>query len=67
MDMFELIDKNLDYLTHLTKDEAELIADVLTWDEKQRFAFMHAKKIFEGRFEKTKLKNCMKKDKRSLL
>jgi hypothetical protein len=41
------IDKNLEYLSQLTKEEADWIVHILKWDDEQKLAFMTAKKIFE--------------------
>jgi hypothetical protein len=43
----ELIDKNLQYLSNLTKEEAEFIVHILSWDTDQRCSFMFAKRIFD--------------------
>ncbi len=45
--MISLIDKNIEYLTQLTKEEADFIEHILTWDDEQRIAFGFAKRIFE--------------------
>lgn len=45
--MKELIDKNLKYLSQLTKEEADFIEHILKWDDEQKTAFMFAKHIFE--------------------
>ena len=45
--MRELIQRNLDYLSQLTKHEADFIEDILSWDNEQKVAFKMAKKIFE--------------------
>ena len=45
--MKEQIDKNMEYLTQLTKEEADFIEHVLEWDDEQRIAFKLAKRIFE--------------------
>lgn len=46
--MKEKIELMLDYLTKLTKDEADLIEHVITeWTDEMKLAFKLAKKIFE--------------------
>lgn len=54
MKMKELIDKNIEYLTQLTKEEADFIENILKWADDQRAAFMFAKRIFEEDLEKEK-------------
>jgi hypothetical protein len=54
--MKELIDKNLKYLTQITKEEADFAAHILAWDDMQRFAFLFAKKIFEEEINDNKSK-----------
>lgn len=49
--MKELIDKNLKYLSQLTKEEADFIEHVLKWDDEQKAAFVMAKRIFEDKIE----------------
>jgi len=49
--MKEKIEKNLKYLSELTKDEADFIENILKWDEEQKTAFMFAKRIFEDKDE----------------
>lgn len=46
--MKELLDKNIEYLSQLTKEEADFIIHVLRWDDKQKVAFILAKEMFEG-------------------
>ncbi len=41
------IEKNLVYLSQLTKDEADSIENILKWDNEQKVAFVMAKRIFE--------------------
>ena len=50
--MKEEIDKMMEYLTQLTKEEADLIENVLTWPEDFKAAFIIAKRFFEEEFEK---------------
>lgn len=45
--MTEKIDHFLEMLPQLTKDEADLIEQVLKWDDETKAAFMFAKRIFE--------------------
>ena len=45
--MKEKIDKCLEYLSQLTKEEADLIENVLQWDDETKWAFKYAKKTFE--------------------
>lgn len=45
--MKNLIAQNLEYLSQLTKEEAEFIIDILKWSDEQRIAFKLAKEIFE--------------------
>jgi hypothetical protein len=45
--MQEKIDKMLDILTQLTKDEADFIEQILNWDDETRIAFRLAKFILE--------------------
>lgn len=45
--MVELIEKNLNYLSTLTKEEADFISNILNWDREQQAAFKFAKIIFE--------------------
>ena len=37
----------LEYLTKLTREEADFIEYVLKWDDQMKIAFMMAKRIFE--------------------
>jgi hypothetical protein len=45
--MKEMIDKFIKLLPTLTKEEADLIAEVLSWRDEKKAAFMFAKRIFE--------------------
>lgn len=45
--MKTLIDKHLQYLETLTKDEADFIRYVLDWNDEERMAFRLAKRFFE--------------------
>jgi hypothetical protein len=45
--MKEKIDKNIDYLSQLTKEESDFIEHILKWDEEQKISFILAKRIFE--------------------
>ena len=45
--MNKAIDRNLQYLTQLTKDEADFIEHILLWEVEQKSAFLLAKRIFE--------------------
>lgn len=45
--MKEKIDKFLEYLSNLTKEEADFIESALKWDSETRVAFIMAKRIFE--------------------
>jgi len=45
--MKDKIDYFLEILTTLTKDEADLIEQVLKWDDEHKMAFSLAKKLFE--------------------
>lgn len=45
--MKDLIDKNLRYLSELTKEESDFISNILSWDDEQKIAFSLAKRIFE--------------------
>lgn len=47
----EKIDNFLKLLSELTKDEADLIETVLTWDGETQSAYMFAKRIFESEDE----------------
>lgn len=49
--MCELIDFCMYYLTRLTKDEADLIDDVISWEEDLKLAFKIAKRQFDGENE----------------
>lgn len=48
-----MIEKNLKYLSELTKIEADFIEHVLDWDDEQRIAFKLAKRIFEEKDDQT--------------
>lgn len=39
--------KNIDYLSRLTKEEADLIEDAIKWNGEQKVSFLLANKIFE--------------------
>lgn len=54
--MFQKINENLRYLSQLTKDEADFIAHVLSWNDEQKVAFTMAKRIFEERMNADKPK-----------
>lgn len=41
------IDKMLEYLTQLTKKEADFIQSILQWESDDKIAFFIAKKTFE--------------------
>lgn len=43
----EKIDLCIEYLSRLTKEEAELIKDVIKWDDELKAAYIIAKQIFE--------------------
>ncbi len=45
--MKEKIEKNIDYLTQLTKEESDFIEHILMWDDEQKMSFIMAKRIFE--------------------
>ena len=45
--MTEKIDHFLKMLPQLTKEEADLIEQVLKWDDETKAAFMFANRIFE--------------------
>lgn len=45
--MKDSIDKFLEYLSTLTKDEADFIEHVLKWSDQEKMAFMIAKRIFD--------------------
>ncbi len=45
------IDIMLDYLTQLTKDEADLIEKALSWNDEDKLAFMIAKKYMDKEWE----------------
>ena len=45
--MTEKIDHFLEMLPQLTKDEADLIEQVLKWDDETKAAFIFTKRIFE--------------------
>lgn len=53
--MKEKIDKFLEYLTTITKEDSDFIASVLKWDEEVKAAFFFAKKIFEEEMELIKI------------
>ena len=54
--MRELINKNIEYLQKLTKEEADFAEHILTWDDEQKLAFKLAKKIFEEQMNANKRK-----------
>lgn len=41
------INRNLEYLSTLTKEEADFIEHIINWEDSQKIAFKFAKKIFE--------------------
>ena len=45
--MKDLIARNLEYLTTLTKEEADIMEYVAKWDNDQKVAFVLAKRIFD--------------------
>jgi hypothetical protein len=47
--MFKILDENIEYLSQLTKDEADFIEHILSWTDEQRVAFAMAKRIFEDK------------------
>jgi len=49
--MKEKIDKFIEYLTTITKEESDHIEAILKWDSETRVAFMVAKRIFEEKDE----------------
>lgn len=54
--MKELIDKNIEYLSKLTKEEADFVSHILDWDDDQRIAFKLAKRIFDEQLDANKPK-----------
>lgn len=63
--MFNNINKCLDYLPQLTKDEADLIEMALRWSSETRTAFLLAKKMFEERKNEDKVDSDKPTNKRS--
>ena len=47
--MLDKIEKFLELLPTITKEEADFIEDILKWDDEKKMAFFHAKSIFEER------------------
>ncbi len=47
MDMKEKIDHFLKQLGNITKEQADWIEEVLTWDDETKAGFLFAKRIFE--------------------
>lgn len=45
------LDMMLEYLTKLTKDEADFIVHVLTWTDENKMAFMMARSLFDEKDE----------------
>ena len=45
--MKERIDKFIEFLTTITKEESDSIENILKWENDDRIAFMIAKRIFE--------------------
>lgn len=45
--MKEKIDKFLEYLSTITKDESDFILEIINWDGETKLAFKLAKSIFE--------------------
>jgi hypothetical protein len=45
--MKDSIDRNIEYLSQLTQEEADLIEYVLNWNDDQTAAFKIAKMVFE--------------------
>ena len=50
--MKEKIDKMMQYLTTITKEESDYISAIINWDDETKFAFKFAKTIFEENDEK---------------
>lgn len=51
MIMKQKIEKFLDYLPTITKEQSDFIASILKWDDETKMAFMLAKRIFEDKDE----------------
>lgn len=47
MQITKKIDFYLEKLSQLTKEEADFISDVLSWNDEDKIAFKLAKRIFE--------------------
>ena len=54
--MKDNIETMLHYLSQLTEEEANFIADILSWSQEDKIAFMLAKKIFEEDLAKSSKK-----------
>lgn len=52
--MEERIDYFFNYLTTITRDEADFIYEILTWDAETKYAFIMAKQLFEATIDKTR-------------
>lgn len=44
-----MIDQFMSWFPSITKEESDYIAEILTWDDEKRSAFMFAKGIFEDK------------------
>lgn len=53
--MKDKIDKCIEFLTTITKEESDFIAEILKWDDEKRIAFMLAKRFFDEKDEDVKL------------
>lgn len=45
--MKDKIEKFVEYLTTITKEDADFIEDVLKWDDESKAAFRFAKRLFD--------------------
>ncbi len=54
--MHEKIDKCIEFLSTITKEEADYIESIVKWDDEKKAAFMFAKRIFEEKMDKDSLK-----------
>ena len=45
--MIKMIDKFMEYLSKLTKEEADFLEMACAWSNEERQAFMMAKRLFE--------------------
>lgn len=52
MTMKEKIEKFLEYLPTITQEEADLILEIINWDDETKVAFKFAKSMFEEKEEK---------------